>query len=335
MPRLTPNQVHVDQPLTNLTVAYLQSTAGFVADRVFPTVPVQYKSDKYYIYDRENFNRTGNVKLLAPGVETEEVGMSLSTDTYSIDVRGLGTSLDFQTLANEDAVLDIRRAKAEMLTMQLMIDRERRWADAFFSAGIWDTEYTGVASSPGANEVIQWSDYENSTPIIDVTNAKTAQQLASGGFRPNVMVVTQDVYDVLKNHPDLIERFNGGATTATPAMNDRDMMARIFEVDRFLVTDAIQNTAKAGLDEDNSFINSKKVALYYSPPAPGMMVPAAGYIFTWADLENAGGYGIEIRSYTDDALARQHIAEKMEAVVSDDMKVVGSEMGTFFADIIE
>jgi hypothetical protein len=56
-------------------------------------------------------------------------------------------------------------------------------------------------------EVTQWDDYTNSTPIVDITNAKRAAKLASGGFRPNVMVVTEDVRDVLINHPDIIDSY--------------------------------------------------------------------------------------------------------------------------------
>jgi hypothetical protein len=331
---LTPSQVHVDVPLTNLTVAYLQSTTGFIADQVFPNVPVSKQTDKYYIYNREDFNRSGNVKPLAPRARPERVGMSLSQDSYAIEVRALATDFDFQTLANEDTALDIRAAQSRMLTMQMMIDREKRWAETYFASGIWATEYTGVSGTPSTGQVKQWDDYDASTPIIDVTNAKRAAQLASGGFRPNIMVVTRDVRDVLVNHPDILSRLNGGATVSDTALVTDQKLAEIFEVSRFLVSDAIENTGADGLAEDNTFINTKKVALYYAPPAPGLMVPAAGYNFTWSTLDNSSGYGVEIRSYTGEYLAIEGIAEELHAVMAYDMKVVGNEMGVFFADII-
>ena len=103
MPMLTPSQVHIDAPLTNLTLAYLQSADNFIADKVFPVVDVDKQSDKYYIYDRENFNRSGQRKQLAPRTRPERVGMSLSNDSYFADVFGLATDFDEQTLANEDA----------------------------------------------------------------------------------------------------------------------------------------------------------------------------------------------------------------------------------------
>ena len=51
MPQPTLQDVHVNRPLTNVSVAYLQEAAGveFVADKAFPAVPVENKSDLYYL----------------------------------------------------------------------------------------------------------------------------------------------------------------------------------------------------------------------------------------------------------------------------------------------
>jgi hypothetical protein len=55
MPILTPSDVHIDKPLTNLTLAYVQDQSSFIADKVFPTVGVESQSDYYYIYDRDRY----------------------------------------------------------------------------------------------------------------------------------------------------------------------------------------------------------------------------------------------------------------------------------------
>jgi hypothetical protein len=115
MPLLTPSNVHIDAPLSNLTLAYVQEQTNFVADKVFPVVGVQRQSDKYYVYDRANMNRSGDVKKLAPRTEVNRIGLQLSNDSYFADVYGLGMDFDEQTLANEDAVLEIRAAGAQTL----------------------------------------------------------------------------------------------------------------------------------------------------------------------------------------------------------------------------
>jgi hypothetical protein len=333
MPMLTPSQVHIDAPLTNLTIAYLQDQNNFIADKVFPNVAVSKKTDKYYIYDRANFNRT-EVQARAPRTKAPRVGLSISTDSYSADVYSLSTDFDFETLANEDQALNIRAAAAQMLTYQLLIDREAKWVSSFFNTGIWTTNYTGVASSPTAGQVIKWSDYTNATPIVDITNARRAMMLASGGFKPNKMVVTRDVRDTLINHPDILARLNGGATVTNTALVTDAKLAEIFEVQEFLVIDAIENTAAEGLSESMSFMATKKAALYYAPASSGLMVPSAGYNFTWNSLDNASGYGIDIRSYTGDFLRVEGISELLEANMAYDQKVVGADLGVFFTTII-
>ena len=54
MPQPTASDVHVNMPLTNISVAWMQNQQEFIADRVFPTVPVKHRSDRYYVYDRDN-----------------------------------------------------------------------------------------------------------------------------------------------------------------------------------------------------------------------------------------------------------------------------------------
>ena len=324
MPLLTPSAVHIDQPLTNLTLAYAQSQENFIADKVFPTVGVSKQSDKYYIYDRANMNRTGDVAKLAPRTEVNRIGMTLSTSSYFADVYGLGMDFDEQTLANEDAMLDIRSAGAETLAMRLMIHREEQFATNFFSTGVWGTDNTLTGTD-------QWSDYTNSTPIQDVTAARRVVQLASGGFKPNTMVVGKEVRDKLINHPDILARLNGGATVTNTALITDAKLAEIFEVENFYVMEAVKNSSVEGVAESNAFIGGKNALLAYTPSTAGLMSPAAGLTFAWNNLEGVNNLGITVESFSDDALKRQQIAEMIQVKMSYDMKVVGADLGYLFA----
>ena len=324
MPMLTPSQVHIDVPLTNLTIAYAQETAGFVADKVFGTVSVPKQSDKYYKYDREGL-RHGDVKVLAPRTEVNRVGMALSTDNYFADVRGLGMDFDEQMLANEDTMLEVRSQGANVLLEKIMIDREVRWADTFFKAGVWGTETTPANL---------WSDYTLSTPIVDVTNARRAMQLKSGGYKPNCMVVGKEVRDILVNHPDILARLNGGATVANTALITDAKLAEIFEVEAFYVMEAVYNDAAEGLTDNIDFIGGKHAMLAYKPSSMGLRTPASGAIFTWDSIPGVSGLGITVESFSDDALKRQQIAEMIQVKVSDDMKVIGQDLGYFFKDVV-
>jgi hypothetical protein len=321
MALLTPSSVHIDQPLTNLTLAYVQSQENFIADKVFPTVGVTKQSDKYYIYDRASMNRSGDVKKLAPRTEVDRIGLALSNSSYYADVYGLGMDFDEQTLANEDAALEIRAAGAQTLVNRILIDREEKFASTFFAAGVW------TGQSTPAN---LWSDYTNSTPITDVTTARRAMQLTSGGYKPNTMVVGKEVRDILINHPDILARLNGGATVSNTALVTNAKLAEIFEVESFFVMEAVKNSGAEGLAESNAFIGGKHALLTHTPSSAGLMTPAAGLTFAWNSISGVNNLGVSIESFSDDALKRMQVAEHIQAKMAYDMKVVGADLGYFF-----
>ncbi len=333
MPLLTPSQVHIDQPLSNLTLAFVQDQASFVADKVFPTVGVARQSDKYYIYDRANMNRSGDVKKLAPRTEVNRIGMAISNSSYYADVYGLGMDFDEQTLANEDAMLEIRSAGAQTLTTRLLIHREKQFADTFFKAGVWTTDAAGAAS--GAGTPVYWNEYTNSTPISDVTVGARTMQLTSGGFKPNTMIVGKEVRDILVNHPDILARLNGGSTINNPALITDNKLAEIFGVENFFVMEAVENTAAEGLAESSAFIGGKNALLAHAPRGAGLMTPAAGLTFAWNSVPGVNNLGITVESFSDDALKRQQVAEHIQVKMSYDMKVTGADLGYLFSAIIQ
>lgn len=325
MPMLTPSQVHMDQPLTNLTIAYAQEQSNFIADKVFPIVGVSKQSDKYYIYDRDNMNRTGDVQALAPRTEVNRIGMSLSEDSYYADVYGLGMDFEQQMLANEDAMLNVRSAGAQTLLNRLLIHREEKFADTFFSAGVWGSETTPANL---------WSDYTNSTPIVDVVNARRTMQLKSGGYKPNTLVVGKEVRDILINHPDILARLNGGATVTNTALITDAKIAEIFEVENFYVMEAVKNTSVEGVAESNAFIGGKHALMAYVAPNAGLMTPMAGGTFAWNTLEGVNNLGITVESFSDDALKRMQVAEHIQVKMAYDMKVTGADLGYFFNGVV-
>ena len=333
MPNLTPSQVHIDRPLSNLTLAYAQSQTNFIADKVFPTVGVQRQSDKYYIYDRANMNRTGDVQKLAPRTEVNRIGMAISNDSYFADVYGLGMDFDEQTIANEDEVLNLRQAGAETLAMRLMIHREEQFATTFFANSLWTTSVSGAAN--GGTPPVYWNDYTNATPIANVTLARRTMQLASGGYKPNTMVVGKEVRDVLVNHPDILSRLNGGATVSNTALITDAKMAEIFEVENFYVMEAVKNTAVEGAAESTAFIGGKHALLCHTPSNAGLMSPAAGLTFAWNNIPGANNLGITVESFSDDALKRQQVAEHIQVKMAYDMKLVGPDLGYFFNAIVQ
>src|SRR5262252_5182979 len=109
MPNPNITQVHVDRPLTNMSVAYIQSEDAFVASKVFPMVPVDKKSDRYFVYTKDDWFRD-DAQLRAPNSESAGGGYDLdNTPSYTCEVYAYHKDIDEQENANADIPLNMER----------------------------------------------------------------------------------------------------------------------------------------------------------------------------------------------------------------------------------
>ena len=331
MTQPTLRQVHVDAPLTNISVAFYQQATNFVSGQVFPNVPVMKASDKYYVWDRASFNRDEAQKR-APGTRSAQAGVNLSTKDYSVNVWALSDFVADQIAANADSPLNLEAEKARVIMQKLMIRKERDWVENFFTTGKWGTDIGGVASSPSSSETIKWSDYTNGDPIGDIRKART-DMLEATGFEANTMVVNQRVLDVLVDHPDIIDRikYSGGVGINNPARTTMTALSQLFEIDRILVSRANVNTAAEGETEVSSFIMSSGALLAHSAPTPGLGTPSAGYTFSWNGyMGQSNGFGIATSRWRDDPIR----ATWVEGEMAFDHHIVAADLGIYFDAIV-
>ena len=327
MPQPTNNQVHANVPLTNMSIAYIQQSRDFIADKVFPIVPVDKQSDLYYVYTKNDWFRD-EAKLRAPGAESAGGGYNLSTATFSCRTWAFHKDVPWDLRNNADPVLNLDRDATEFVSQRLMIRRERLFQNGFFRAGIWGLDYTGVAANPAVNQFIQWSDYANSDPINDIKNGRMYIKSITG-FKPNTLVLGEEVFETLKQHPDIIDRYKytqSGVITA-------DLLAKVFEVDRIVIGGAIYATnAEGAAVEAYSFIYGKAALLCYAAPAPSILAPSAGYTFAWKNLAmNAqNGFGIAIAKFD----MRQLKSDRVEGELAIDPRLIGADLGVYFATAI-
>ncbi len=326
MTRPTAGDVHVNAPLTNMSVAYLQDQSNFIADRAFPNLPVAKQSDRYYVYDRADFNRD-EMTQRAPGTESAGGGYDVdNTPTYFCPVYAYHKDIADQIRANEDTVLNSDRDAMQFVTHKALIKREREFARAALSTGIWGTEELGVTAAPGAGEFLVWND-PNSTPIEQIRTAKRAV-LEQTGFEPNKFILGKSCFDALVDHPDIIERIKFGQTPGNPALANASTLAQIFEVQELLVCKAIVNTAQQGIAEASSFISGSNALLAFVAPNPGLMIPSAGYTFSWNGFIGATGMGHRIKKFR----LEREASDRVEVEMAFQHKVVGADLGYFFQD---
>jgi hypothetical protein len=193
------------------------------------------------------------------------------------------------------------------------------------TTSVWGKDYTGVAGAPSTDEFKQWSDYANSDPIENVEGGK-AQILSTTGFEANTLVLGYETFRKLRHHPDIVDRIKYTSSSVVTS----DMLARMFEVDRVLVAKSIRATNNEGATGAYSFNVGKVAWLGHVAPNPGLLTPSAGYIFSWTGVSGGLGQTVGTSQIRMDALK----ADRVEAEVAFDNKVVSSDLGVYFASAV-
>jgi len=335
------SDVHVNRPLTNISIAFLQNADNFVAGRVFPAVAVGKQSDAYFTYERGDFNRD-EMRERTPGTESAGGTYEIGNEAYYARTRAYHRDIPEQVRANADSPLNLDREATEFVTHKGLINREVNWASAYFTAGApgdtWTFDVDGVASLPTApasfdptnalnNDKLHWSDAA-STPIEDIRQGKR-YVLEETGFEPNKLTLGKAVYDALVDHPDIVGRIDRGQTQGAARAN-LVTLADLFEVDEVLVMKAVKNVSKQGVVAAHQFIGGKHALLSYAPATPGIMTPSAGYTFNWTGLIGSGNDGMRSKRFYLDAIE----SDRIEIDMSYDQKLIAADLGYFFGGIV-
>lgn len=332
------SDVHVNRPLTQISLGFMQDEANFVADRVFQDIPVDKQADAFFTYPRGEWNRD-EMQERAPATESAGSTYTIGTDTYFARLRALHRDVPDQVRSNADDPIDLDAEATRFTSLKALINREVNFATNFFVAGnpgvTWTFKVDGAGARSAAfdptdeanNDVVFWSTAA-SDPIENIREGKRFV-LEETGFMPNVLTLNRRVYDVLLDHPDIIGRLDRGQTGG-PAIANKDSLAALFELDEILVMDAIQNTALQGATDVHSFIGGNHALLTYRPAAPGRLTPAAGYTFTWRGLLGMTDMGARITTFRMESLK----ADRVEIESAYDQKLVAADLGYQFDDII-
>lgn len=258
---------HNNSILTNISIQ-TQNT-GFIADQLMPSVKVLKESDKYYKYTTRDMFQIPNT-IRAPKSDYNRVDWSLTTDSYSCEEYGIEDLIDDREQKNADVPLNLAMDATEILTAQLMLAREKRVADIL-------TDTTVITQNTTLAGGTQWNT-ATGVPLDVVKTARLAINIATGKM-PNTMAVSQEVFEDLKTNVQLIDLYkytNTGTLT-------KDIMARMFEVDNFIVAHSMYDTANLGQAASIARLWGKDALLCYIEPTPGLRRISLGYTFRTRD----------------------------------------------------
>ena len=318
MPQPTLSDVHVDAALTNLSVRFSQSADTFLANKVFPMVRVQHRSDLYYTYDRSFWFRS-DAQLRGPATESAGSGYEVSTDSFSCDVFAVHKDVDDQTRANADSQITLDRDATEFVTQHMLQRRESEYVSTFMTTGVWNTDVVG------STNFTQWDDYANSDPINDLREGIIAMAKLTA-YKPTDLVLGPEVWNKLQDHPDFLDRIK----YTQKGIVGTDLLAELLELKRVHIAWAVKNTAAEGETAAYDFHHGKNALLLHVANSPGLNTPSAGYTFVWSGLFGAGENGIRVKRFRMEPIA----SDRIEAEEALDQKVVSAELGYFYSAAI-
>ncbi len=328
MPQPTQGAVHIDAALSMIATAYLQKADSYIADVVFPPVPVQHQSDKYFRYRKGDFFRD-EAQQRADATESAGTGYNLDTDSYLAAVYALHQDIGEQMRRNADPAVEPEIGATRMLMQKMLIKKDRIFVTKYFTTGLWANEVAGAANGNGTTTRTYWNNDADGDPFTDISDAQTVV-LENTGMEPNVLVLGYKVYKALKKHPLVIDRIKYTSPAYAGKITPQ-LLAEAFDVEKVVVSKAVYNSAAEGAADSFSFVTGNHALLAYAAPAPGLMVPSAGYVFPWAGFTGLNNMGVRVSNIP--VPLRGLGTVRIETEMSFDMKLVGSDLGFFFYNI--
>jgi len=251
-----PKQGHIDQRLTDVSINFPQM--GYVAQDIFPEVPVMKGSNIYTTYDKINLFQTPDDSV-GKYAEANEVKLGTGTDTYSVSNRALKGYVSEEDRDNYDDPLNAEIDETEVLTAAILNNRELR---AFALA-------TSIAQTAAPST--KWD--VGGDPIGDINDG-----ILSMFQDPNIMIIGKRPWFTLRNHPDIIARFGGGFTNTKNVT--QEMVASIFGLDRVIVSDVRKSTTKPKVAAALARVWDTQVMLIFNDPRGlGRKQPTFGSLF--------------------------------------------------------
>lgn len=307
MPQI--GDVHVNAPLTNFALQ-LRNRA-FVAEEVFPVIPVVKESDLYYTFSREEIRDVDTRR--AAGALAKEIEWVPSTATYTAQEFALRHLLSDRIVGNADVPVRPRLNTVAKLMKWIMLGQEKRvQAIAQNTANAVAT----VAVAP------KW---DGTSPTIekDIDTARDSIR-NNAGVEPNAIVLPENVKDVVKRDStlrDLIRYvINLGAGNRDLLMNG-ELPPVMFNL-AIIIAGAVEDTSKLGQSSTIAKIWNDAVPIFYREQAVSLDALTWGYIMR---VQNP-----IVTSYRDEPRK----GEWIEASILQAEQLVSSSAANLLTDVL-
>lgn len=230
----------VDPLLTRIAKSF--SNNAFIADQVFPRIPVESETGFYYVYDKSSMRLEDDLRAGLARANRVDYGMSLATYGPLLE-HSLEQGVDRRQkriMGEEKA----RRKATNNVMKKIMLRHEYMVASLM-------TNTSNITQNTTLSGTDQWSDASNSDPIGDIKTARdTIYATGIDGSRL-VLAMGYPVWSALQVNSQLINRL--GTATDQTAVTEQQAAA-ILGVDELLIGRALHDTAAEGQTSSLSYV---------------------------------------------------------------------------------
>lgn len=279
MPQST--RIHKDAAMTEISVAYKND--GLISPS-FPEVNVVHNTNDYYVFTKSNFRREKTI--WAKGGYPARTSWELSTQSYSLKRHALEELVYDEDRENQDPAVQLDIQTTEDLTDKILLEQEADLSSLIGLASNW-------ANATSLTSTFAWSANTTlSNPILFVDSA-TAVISQNTGKKANVTVMNLPTWNATKEHISIVDRIKHTSRDSV----SHEMVAKLFGVEKLLVSSAVENTGEEGLADSMNFLLTDCAWVAYVEMSPGLRKPSALYRFT---KRGDGGSGVRMFRYRDD-----------------------------------
>jgi hypothetical protein len=294
-------------------VAIKYPNQDFIAPQVMPGLRVKNESDVYYKFKASHLDVVDDYRAIsaAPNEVSWEID---ETPKYTCQERALEEFLPDRIRQNTDPAIMADTHTVEDLTQKTLLAQELRAVNL----------YSGNAVAWEGSLAKKWDDADCVTIKADVASAIKQVKYACG-FKPNTVIMNQDVYDAIVDNPKLQNLFKYLPVPADTVFSVEKMFALMFGVTNVKVAGGLYNQANKGQTLDLGEIWGDDVYLSFVNPSPALMKPSFCYRIYTVDRNISNRYD-GIRNgivYRIQSVATEHVvlpnaAVKISGVLTDE-----------------
>lgn len=250
----------VDPVLTSIARGYLKQKTMLWSE-LLPVITVDKEVGKIRTFGKDYYRIYNSRRALQADSNVGE-GTVKSKISYELEERDISLPIDYRERAESPDNLEAEYT--ELAMQNLMNGVEDEVATMMQTSGSYAS---GNAEALGSGDKFSNT---SSKPVEVIGDGKSVIR-GKIGIDPNLLVLSEDSYKALQNHPDLVDRIKYSQT----GVLNMDLMKQFFDVENIIVAKSIKT------DDTDNFVdlyNACAILLYVAPAgARSEANPSFGY----------------------------------------------------------